>query len=1627
MERQNTTSVQKISARDNRAQGKSASSASPARPLLQLQRSVGNEGMQRLIRSGFLQTKVDVSTPEDPLEEEADRTAETVLRSTADGVFPRISSSSIAANRIPTGKHLDIANRHSMLQRVPLAVREDEDEEKVFTSPDSDRNGEQEHSSVSEPIIKRRVDEEEEPFSETDLDRTPEKKPGVPQAPHGFSSTLGKLSVAGTPMSAEVRSFYENRFGSNFGGVRIHTGPEATRLTRSIQAKAFTHSNHIYFADNNYDPASTAGKKLVAHELAHVVQQSGGSGGHLGSPTLSTGSSTRPIDRKSDEGTIADAVEADADSAAAAVMNGATPAVADITLTGQRNGQLADKGKKQPPKVQPRGTYTLTKTGGDYSYQFNSKDVLQSSDPWELVFRRHFRNIFPSAPAGAEDQVVKSLTDKRIVGGDPKENAKTKEIVTILIAASLHKNMLGTMKDLHPSVSAAVPIDATHALGEGTAAPTPQGPTSATPPPGETQTVSGQTVTLPGNLKAEDKEKVLKVLKEIVVPVDPNQKTGQPPSELFLSLKAVELLLQIEKRPEIIARLKAGGGKGGEANLEYSIETALADEAREQARKRLGLDEFTGSAREEPIEKRPVHGQIKNLTGYLVPTQEARFIFEVLDDRDAFRVPMISIQWFAYPKGEPNKRVDSEVTNYIPVRSEGLLNDKTFNVTFDKAGEYVIEALVQHNFFRPNTFMEPARVVTETALAEEINKEELEGFAGPGATTPHLYNIGGGGMQMGTVARGQLDPKATILSIENRLKTVADEEKLVRDLIEKYKGQNTREAKEVTKWAKNYLESIEESKTSLKKDKGGIPLGVRGVFVSRESEVPTKALTLLCYFFRTSGGYLLILRDFTQLYEKEDYRFEASDKTIEKSEEKAFLKQADAYPFGTLSITFQSYDETTKKPTTQFIRFEKITDTPEKKLKKFLFGTAVDIAVNLFAAILMIIPGLQVLGIVLAIAYNSAKVVSELEDKANKGTLGSGDIYIGLAQIALNVLPVAGRGAKILTIAGKSFYVMEAVNVAGNILLITQEGMSQVDKLRDGVIKELATLDDKIKKLESQNQAHPDLPDLKKRRKELIKEGEDATVNVFTGLLAQQAMMMVGQHLVMGYMSRKFSVGQLKTEGTFRHEKNAKARYDFKEGVIIGDELKISPAELDRFQLQHAQNKVLEGTVTNPADRQKIVEALGDRLIEIKTGAPATQLKQEGGATVLEVQTGAKAADILSEAQKVSSLPPPPAEKPPPLPPKKGEATTKEAKPAPEDTFKPVEPKKEPVVEKEPTVEKPPPDEKTIEAQAEMAPSLEAQAKAAYQAAKKKGYGGKYTEAEFIENYKKNKVYDLESDHWVNAENVGKPPPEMFPARTPTDMIVERLTGTSSKSSFKDYFEMLKKQGIADDAKLRATIEEVRKEFDLDTTASKVDDIRHALKEKFRPEVVKRMFEAPDGTKLDPKASHKKMLEVTEKLNSADKGTLTEQWVQKTREAAGVTDAPQKVNVKQSDHPAMSQNRQLDRIEGESINEIKSTDDYLSTDDKAEISDHLKLIGTEGATITVKGKPRIVKSEKLTFLHPEGARKNLDYIIEQLEAHDTLSVEVFNDAGESKVFTKKDVTGANKGSMHAFLGKKFKP
>lgn len=89
--------------------------------------------------------------------------------------------------------------------------------------------------------------------------------------PDTFVSALG----AGSHLSQPIKDFFEPRFGFDFGKVRVHTNPQAAESARSINARAYTLGNDIVFGAGEFHQQSEKGKKLIAHELAHVVQQHG--------------------------------------------------------------------------------------------------------------------------------------------------------------------------------------------------------------------------------------------------------------------------------------------------------------------------------------------------------------------------------------------------------------------------------------------------------------------------------------------------------------------------------------------------------------------------------------------------------------------------------------------------------------------------------------------------------------------------------------------------------------------------------------------------------------------------------------------------------------------------------------------------------------------------------------------------------------------------------------------------------------------------------------------------------------------------------------------------------------------------------------------------------------------------------------------------------------------------------------------------------------------------------------------------------------------------------------------------------------------------------------------------------
>ncbi|SED64570.1 protein of unknown function [Rhizobiales bacterium GAS188] len=94
----------------------------------------------------------------------------------------------------------------------------------------------------------------------------------------GASAVQSVLQGPGQPLEPVTRAEMEARFGRDFGEVRIHVGWDAAASASAVNAKAYTFGRHIVFGTGQYAPDSVSGRHLLAHELAHVVQQSRGGG-----------------------------------------------------------------------------------------------------------------------------------------------------------------------------------------------------------------------------------------------------------------------------------------------------------------------------------------------------------------------------------------------------------------------------------------------------------------------------------------------------------------------------------------------------------------------------------------------------------------------------------------------------------------------------------------------------------------------------------------------------------------------------------------------------------------------------------------------------------------------------------------------------------------------------------------------------------------------------------------------------------------------------------------------------------------------------------------------------------------------------------------------------------------------------------------------------------------------------------------------------------------------------------------------------------------------------------------------------------------------------------------------------
>jgi hypothetical protein len=119
-------------------------------------------------------------------------------------------------------------------------------------------------------------------YAESEM-KPPRRQQGGVETEPTYSSDVGNLTAPpvvhrvlrspGQPLEAATRKFMEPRFGHDFRRIRIHTDLEAAKAAAALEAEAFTVGHHIAFARERFRPSTAHGKRLVAHELTHAVQQ----------------------------------------------------------------------------------------------------------------------------------------------------------------------------------------------------------------------------------------------------------------------------------------------------------------------------------------------------------------------------------------------------------------------------------------------------------------------------------------------------------------------------------------------------------------------------------------------------------------------------------------------------------------------------------------------------------------------------------------------------------------------------------------------------------------------------------------------------------------------------------------------------------------------------------------------------------------------------------------------------------------------------------------------------------------------------------------------------------------------------------------------------------------------------------------------------------------------------------------------------------------------------------------------------------------------------------------------------------------------------------------------------------
>jgi outer membrane protein OmpA-like peptidoglycan-associated protein len=211
-----------------------------------------------------VQAKLRINAPNDKYEQEADRVAEEVMR------LPEAGSTQQLSARTGFGTCELLQCKCNACASGNALCPECEEEEKLRRKPRETQRGDDEEdfqsnkSTIYTPVVIENI-----------------------------AASIDSMRYGGQPLLASLKSFFQPRLGMDLSHVRVHTDTRTAEAARMMNARAFTVGGHIAFAKGEYAPEGTDGRQLLAHELIHVVQQTG----HGQTPCRSTSINAAQVQR----------------------------------------------------------------------------------------------------------------------------------------------------------------------------------------------------------------------------------------------------------------------------------------------------------------------------------------------------------------------------------------------------------------------------------------------------------------------------------------------------------------------------------------------------------------------------------------------------------------------------------------------------------------------------------------------------------------------------------------------------------------------------------------------------------------------------------------------------------------------------------------------------------------------------------------------------------------------------------------------------------------------------------------------------------------------------------------------------------------------------------------------------------------------------------------------------------------------------------------------------------------------------------------------------------------------------------------------------------------------------------